>query len=205
VGVGKLKILRVNILVLSLISFAANAEDLSIPHSFTAGTSIKSSEMNENFTTISNVVNQQNSAMTIATSETNEALSAISTAVNQQTEVMTTIDEGVSSIETGVSGVNQSIDSNGLTLSDINSMLSTINESLTSIDTKLSTTASDTDQLICVAYYSWPTSGDPFSCVLNSAPTNIRSLTYAQVAQEEWLMTSVGGGDSLKVVFIFSK
>ncbi|HEY6644635.1 hypothetical protein [Povalibacter sp.] len=61
------------------------------------------------------------------------------------------------------------------------------------------------DQLICVAYYNWPIDGSSYSCVQASNPSNIRSMTYAQVAAENWIAVSVGGDGSNRVAYIFSK
>jgi len=199
-GVNKLKTLRIKILALSLISFAVNAEDLSIPHSFTSGTSIKSSEMNENFSSISNAVNQQNAAMTTTSSEINETLSSISIAVNQQTEVMTTIVEGVSAIETGVSGVSQSTDSNGLTLSDISLMLNNVSESLASIDTKLSTESSVADQLVCTVS---PASMSSFikgstiaTCLQVSSGVRVE-LGLGAITRDDWIAVSISSDEMI--------
>ena len=62
------------------------------------------------------------------------------------------------------------------------------------------------DQLICVVFYSWPTAGSSYDCVQRTDPTNVRSLTYAQVAQEGWTATSVGGdGSNNRMIYVFSK
>lgn len=62
------------------------------------------------------------------------------------------------------------------------------------------------DQLICVVFYSWPTAGSSYDCVQRSDPSNIRSLTYAQVSQEGWTAISVGGdGSHNRMIYVFSK
>ncbi|WHI45364.1 hypothetical protein ACJJIW_08780 [Microbulbifer sp. JMSA004] len=63
-----------------------------------------------------------------------------------------------------------------------------------------------TDQLICVVHYTWPIDGSSYDCAQQSAPSDIRSLTYSQVAQEGWTATSVGGdGSSNRMIYVFSK
>lgn len=62
------------------------------------------------------------------------------------------------------------------------------------------------DQLICVVFNSWAINGSSYGCVQASNPTNVRSMTYAQVAEEQWVAVSVGGGDgSNRVTYIFYK
>lgn len=61
------------------------------------------------------------------------------------------------------------------------------------------------DQLICIVYYTWPTSGSAYDCAQRSDSSNIRSLTYSQVAQEGWTAISVGGDGNNRVTYIFSK
>jgi hypothetical protein len=61
------------------------------------------------------------------------------------------------------------------------------------------------DQLICVAFYQWPIDGSAYNCVTRSDPSNIRPLTYAAVAQESWVLVSVGGDGSNRTTYVFSR
>ncbi len=62
------------------------------------------------------------------------------------------------------------------------------------------------DQLICVTPITWLTHKHPADlCVKQSDPLNRTQPTYADIATEGWVATSVGGSGSGDNIFIFNK
>ncbi len=132
-----MKYIRYVYITALLLSMNVSADQIELPHTFTSGTKAVASQVNENFSTLSNESNAQDSRIS--------ALESLQ---------LTTV----------------------------------------------------SDQLICVAYPLWPTSGSSYDCVQSSDPTNIMSLTYVEVAQDDWTVVSVGGdGATNRMVFVFSK
>lgn len=172
---------QVSILIFSLLPAMTFAEDLAIPHSFSAGSTIKSAEMNENF-------------------------SVVASSINQQSVQIAALDDTIADIGTNLESLNQSVDANGATLTDISSVLSTISDSLVSIDTKLTTTspASVSDQLLCRGQPR-NLATETMQCLQASNTSSTRSLTMAQIFAEGWIAVSLGGPDDYYAGYIFQK
>ena len=155
----------------------ASAEQLTIPNTFISGTKAVAEEVNQNFSVLAAESNAQ--------------------------------DSRISSVEGSVVKVINESNSQGLRIASVEgSVVNVINENNSQnlrIAAVESATTPITDQLICVVFYEWPTSSAAYNCVQKSDPSSIRSLTYAQVAQENWNAVSVGGDDNNRITYIFSK
>lgn len=164
-------------LALAAAPVLASADNITIPHSFSPGTTIVSSQMNENFT-------------------------AVATSIDRQAQGVAAVEGDVSAIGTGITNLEESVNLNGITLKEISSSLVAVSIQLASIDEKLAATASAavSDQLICRGSFS-----TEMRCVQASAPDSIRSLLIAQIFSEGWIAVSVGGAQDAWAGYIFHK
>ncbi len=172
---------KVTVLVLTLVPLFSLAEDISIPHSFTTGTTIKSSEMNANF-------------------------SAVAKGIDQSVSQISSVEENLLAVGTGIEDLNQSTSSNGTTLNEISVVLSAISDSLTLIDSKIASISAATvsDQLICRGQPR-NLATETMLCLQASETGSTRSLTMAQIFSEGWIAVSVGGPDDYYAGYIFQK
>ncbi len=172
---------QVSILIISLLPVITFADNLAIPHSFSAGSTIKSAEMNENF-------------------------SVVASRINQQSAQITSIDGALADIGANLESFHQSVDANGATLTDISSVLSVISSSLVSIDSKLTTTspAAVSDQLLCRGQPR-NLATETMQCLQASDTSSTRDLTMAQIFAEGWIAVSLGGPDDYYAGYIFHK
>ncbi|WP_430461045.1 hypothetical protein ACQUQU_17725 [Thalassolituus sp. LLYu03] len=159
------KTIKITFFLYSALScFSVSADDLSVPHTFSPGTTIKSSEMNENFSTITS-------------------------SLNQQSQVATSINTGISDLKQSTDSNGLTLDDINTILNSVDELLTSIDTKLTT-----TSPATITDQLVCVVWHYWPTDGSSYGCVQTSNPSNVRYLTFSQVSQEGWRVSAIGGG-----------
>ncbi|WP_444894580.1 hypothetical protein ACJJIE_10740 [Microbulbifer sp. TRSA001] len=61
------------------------------------------------------------------------------------------------------------------------------------------------DQLICRTPLNWLVSGAATHCVKKSDASNVTYPTYAVVASEGWIVSSIGGDGGGSNIYVFSK
>ena len=177
----KNNVLKRRVIFISLLgSMAVAAEQVEVPFNFVPATTIKSEEMNSNFSTIYSDANEKD--ITISALETN----------------VLTIDSGIESLQ-------QSTIDNGTTLNSIAEALDSIGGTLISMNTKMNTSLSEvvTDQLICNLHYTYINTGGAFECFQATDPSATKSLTLTEIIQAGWVAKSIGGDGSSRSTMIF--
>ena len=162
---------KITALLLMMAPIFSSAEDMSTPHTFAAGTTIKSAEMNENFATIESSINQQ--AQQFAAVETGiddlkQSTDSNGVTLGEITSVLSTISESLVSIDTKLTTTSP---------------------------------ASVSDQLVCFGARNWVADNSSITCIQASDPDNSRSLTFISVLKEGWIAISVGGDTYVDFIF----
>jgi septal ring factor EnvC (AmiA/AmiB activator) len=171
--------IKISALIFLITPFTAMSENIAVPNSFSSGTTIKSSEMNDNF-------------------------SVITDGINSNSGQILSIKENLTTVETNIEQLKESLDTNSTKLDDINATLSAINESVISIEGKLSTAALPKDQLICRGNPRNQAT-ETLLCLQASDSSNTRDLTMAQIFTEGWIAISIGGSGDYWSGYIFQK
>ena len=168
----------VRIFCLLAVSMGVSADQIAVPNTFASGAKAIAADVNENFSLLVTESNAQD--VRLVTVESN---------LNGQNEdiVALVADNNAQDQSIAVLAANSAAQ----------------DERITAIESAISPAVED--QLFCVAFSTWPVTGDSYDCTQLSEPTAIRSLTFAQVAAEGWIGVSVGGETGNRLVFIFSR
>jgi hypothetical protein len=164
-------------ITLSLFSFCTAADQIEIPHTFSAGSKAIASQVNENFLILKAESNSQN------------------------TRIQTT-ESHLQNVITAGKSQNDRIEEIGTQLNEVIIESNSQDGRINALEEAALTTV--VDQLICEVGWKWITNGSAYNCVQRSDSSNIRSMTYIQVAEEGWNAVSVGTGGS-DAIYIFSK
>ncbi len=166
--------------LLLLVPLAGSPDEIFVPNSFRSGTTIRSAEMNENF-------------------------SVVQTGINQHAQQIAAVEEELSVVGTSIDDLRLSVDTNGEALVEIASLLADIGDTLSSIDTTLTETSAitDLDQLICRG--SPRNFTTELLLCLQASSSAIRNLTMAQILVGGWKAVTVGGSDDYYSLYIFHR
>lgn len=168
----------IRIFCLLAVSTGVSADQVSIPNTFSSGTRAIAADVNENF-------------------------SLLATESNAQDLRLATVESDLASQNDDIAALVADNDAQDQSITVLAASNAAQDERIATIESTISPAVED--QLFCVAFSTWPVTGDSYDCTQLSEPTIVRSLTFAQVAAEGWIGVSVGGEAGNRLVFIFSR